>query len=266
MKNLWMPWAMFLMDKAGEANGGGGGSGNSGGDSGKDGEGKKDGEGGEGGDGNGSKDDDQGGEEDEGKVDLSKQPKAVQKLIQKLRTENAGLRTKNKDSSTKQAAIKKLLVEAGLAEDDSVEPEEQVKTLTAQTTALGVRNAILEACVEHGVGKDHKKFFEFLVTQELEALGEDDELTDERIAELAEEAKGMKAAGSGARSTSVTKKKDEKGKGNEGNPPPEGGGDTEVTLDKFVRMNVLEKSDLYRKKPELYDRLKKEAQSKGKFI
>lgn len=268
MKNLMMPWLKFLMDEAG-GEGGGGQTGSEGGN--KDGKGK-DGKGGEGGEGNHSEDDDQGDDEGGEKVDLSKQPEAVQKLIKKLRTENAGFRTKNKEFSTKQAAMKKLLVEAGLAEDDSASPEEQVQALTSQTTALGVRNAILEACVEFGVGKDQRKYFEFLVNQELEALGEDDELSDDRLAEIAEEAKALKVSGGNARSTSVGSGKGKgggqgagAGAGN-GQPPPEGGGDKAVTLEQFMKMNVLEKSALYKKDEQLYIRLRDEAKLKGKFI
>jgi hypothetical protein len=199
---------------------------------------------------------------DSGQVDLEKLDPKVQKLIKDLRTESASHRTKNKNLDSQLSKLKKGLVEAGVIEDDSEEPEEKIKSLSSKTAALEVNIAILSAAVEYGIQKDALEYFEFLVNKKLESLGEGEELTDELLDEIAQSAK--KTVKGNAKSTSVG---DGKGAdGEEKDPPEPGAKDGEVTLEKFVRMNITEKSQLYVKNPELYNRLFSEAKQKKLLV
>lgn len=197
------------------------------------------------------------GGKDSGEVDLSKLDPKVQKIIKDLRTENAGTRSKKKELETKYGGLKKALVDAGIIEDDSEAPEDKIKTLSATASALELNNAILSAAVEHGIAKDDLEFFQFLVTKKMNDLQEDEELTEEGLAEIA--AKARKQGGSGAKSTSVGGSADE----GKGGAAPAPGGTSDVTLDQFVRMSIVEKSTLYTKQPDVYNRLFADAKQKG---
>lgn len=188
------------------------------------------------------------------KLDVSKLPPEVQKLIKDLRTENAGHRQKNKSLADSHGKLKTALVEAGLIEDDEEQPEEKLKSLTAFSESAVVENAILRLAVEHGIGKDDLEFFQFLVSKGVSELDEDGELSEEDVAELAKKARRSASGGSGSSSTSVT----------QGAPSP--GATGTVTLDKFVKMNMGEKADLYAKNKDLYSQLMAEAKAKRVLV
>jgi hypothetical protein len=187
------------------------------------------------------------GEGTDDQLEVEKLPPAAQKLIKSLRDENAKHRTKNKELGQGQEKLKKALVEAGIIENDEVEPEEKIKGLSAEVHGAQMRNALLEAALEHDVPKTSLKYFQFLITERLEALEDDGELSQEDIAAIAQEAKkvvgGSTSKGAGANSSAGT-----------GKAPP-AGGDGRVTQEQFDSMSILEKSDLYVKQPELYNQL-----------
>lgn len=187
------------------------------------------------------------GEGGDDQLEVEKLPPAAQKLIKSLRDENAKHRTKNKELGAGQEKLKKALVEAGIIEDDEVAPEEKIQGLSAEVYGSQMRNALLEAAIEHEVPKANLKYFQFLITERLEALEDDGELSQEDIAEIALEARkvggGSASKGTGASSSAGTGK------------APAAGGDGRITQEQFDSMSILEKSDLYTKQPEVYNQL-----------
>lgn len=197
---------------------------------------------------------DEGGDKEGGKPDESKLDADTKAYIAKLRKENASHRTKAKGlASEKQAADKKLaevLKVLGITEEEK--PEEKVKNLTQVTQAQSFRVGILELAVEHGIGKDSVEYFEFLVTKEAGKLEEGEELSEDALKEIV------------AKVGKLGKGKANTGAGT-GQKPPTPGSSGEVTLDQFVGMSIMEKSDLYQKNPELYKTLMADARKKKKI-
>jgi hypothetical protein len=179
-------------------------------------------------------------------LDVDKLPESARNLIKSLREENAKHRTKNKELGEGQSKLKQALVDAGIIENDEVEPEEKIKGLSAEVHGAQMRNALLEAALEHDVPKTQLKYFQFLITERLETLEEDGELSQDDIAEIAAEVKKMGMGGSGAKGA-----KSSAGTGS----APQAGGDGRITQEQFDSMGILEKSELYTKQPEVYQQL-----------
>ena len=114
-----------------------------------------------------------------------------------------------------------------------------------------------ELCDEHEIPSASKKYFKFLVSQEFEKLKDDEEISEERMTEIAAEAKKV-GSGGGKNSKSSTsvdldadgKKKDPAGK------------DDAISVGQFSKMNMGERTELYTKNPALYEKLKNEAVEK----
>lgn len=180
----------------------------------------------------------------------------AKKVIADLRKENAKTRTsKNsvEERLTKfESGLKKLF---GGDEEEELTPE-KLQQFKTQSEEADSRAAILELAFEHGVGKEGLKYFSFLVTDEVAGLEEGEEITDERLAELAAEARGKQVSSN----TSVD---DPKAPG--GKPPatPVGGA---VSLDEFVKMSIGEKSALYSKDTALYETLVQQARGKNMLV
>lgn len=188
----------------------------------------------------------------DGGFDISKLDPVAQKVIKDLRSENATARTKNRELGESHSKLKKALVEAGIIEDDSQEPEEKIKTLSAATDQLSVRNAILEAAVEHGIGRDGLDYFTFLVEKRASQLEDGEELSEADVEALAKEARGKTGGSTGTTSVGAG------GKNGSAPPPGESGA---VTLESFLKMSITEKSALYNKDKPSYDRLFAEAKA-----
>lgn len=196
------------------------------------------------------------GEEDDDGIDDSKLDEKTKSYVEKLRKENAKHRVKGKDLASKlktsEEQRKAILKAAGIESEDE-EPEERVKTLTAESQTLAFRNAVLELAVEQGIPKENLKFFQFLVAEAVGEMEEGDELSDEKLAEIVKQAQG----GTGkAASTSVG--------GGKNKPKP--GETSEIDLAKFLTMTISERSLLYSKNPEAYLKLTEEAKAKGKKL
>jgi len=187
------------------------------------------------------------GDQTDDQLDVEKLPDSAKKLIKSLRDENAKHRTKNKELGAGQEKLKKALVEAGIIEDNEEAPEEKIQGLSTQLQGAQMRTALLEAAIEHSVPKESLKYFQFLVAEKLEALEDDGELSQDDIAAIAQEAKGKSSTGGGSGGSSSVG-----GKGGKA-PPPEGDG--RITLEQFNRMTILEKSELFTKKPDVYNQL-----------
>lgn len=181
--------------------------------------------------------------------------------IKKLRAENAKHRTKNKSLEDEFGKVKSTMTKLKSAlgvdgEGDEDEPEKQIATLKQQNEALQIQNAMSELCREHEIPRKGEKYFNFLIAQEFEALEEGAEIPEERILEIAKEAKEMFASGSG------------KGTGTgvgTGKKPPPGENADSISAAQFAKMNPGEKSVLYTKNPALYSKLFSEAKEKRLF-
>lgn len=203
-------------------------------------------------------------EDDSTSDELSKlSPEELRKLAKKLRKENAGHRVKSKDLKSKlnvSEAQKKAILKAAGIEVEDENPEEQVKALNGENATLAFRLAIRESALEHGIGKDELEFFEFLVSKATSELEDGDELTEEQMTEIAAKAKAKKGSAN-------TTTNNGKGKGKGGNPPPPAGGDDKVvTLDKFLRMTMMEKAKLYDTNRDMYTQLVNEAKRQKKLV
>jgi len=175
--------------------------------------------------------------------------------IKKLRSENARYRKSAKDQESNAGNAKKQLNELqenlkktlGLEED--VSPEEKVKQLKAAVESTEFEKALLEAAYEQGVPAADKDYFEFLIRKEAASLNDDEELSEEKIAEIATKVKARGSQQGG------------KPKGT-GSPQPSDDPGPSVTAQEFAAMTVGEKSSIYQKNPQLYEKLMSEVRQK----
>jgi hypothetical protein len=196
-------------------------------------------------------------ESDPDAVDETKLDEKTKAHIAKLRKEAAGHRTKGKDLASRLKAseekTKAILKAAGIEEEPN--PEEKIKTLSAGNEQLAFRSAILEAAVEHGIPREKLKYFQFLISEAASEIEEGEEIPDDKMTAIVAECKVAKAA-----NTSVN------GGAGGGSGTPTPGGAGSVSLDQFCKMSISEKSDLYLKKPQLYEALVAEAKAKKRLI
>ena len=234
------PWESLLMSEKTEAEGGGG----TGDQTTEETEGQE------------SEGTEESGGDELGALKLSEDQKGY---IEKLRKENAKWRTKSKQVSAEMKTLQDRLakLEGGLkkvvgVEDEEIDPETQLQAMTQQAQKIELDKTLSELAIEHGVGKEGYRFFKFLVNEALESLDEGEELDEDAIAEIALQAKrqggGVKAGSSVSGKT------------------PGATTDNGVTLEKFVKMSITEKSQLYGKSPDLYNRLMAEAKDKRALI
>jgi hypothetical protein len=207
----------------------------------------------------------EGDDEDEDSLDESSLDEKTKKYIAKLRKENGNHRTKAKDLKSKLQTSeeqKKAILKAAGIEFEDEKPEEKLKSLSAQNEQLLFEKALSESALSHGIPAEGFKYYKFLMTEALGELDEGEELSDERIDEIVQEAKGFKGGKKPPANSSVN------GGGNGGGnpPPPKKEGDNVVTLDKFLAMGTLAKSDLYLKSRALYEQLYAEAKAKKKLV
>jgi hypothetical protein len=194
-----------------------------------------------------------------GDPDLSWTPEQ-KAYIEGLRKEAAGHRTAKKDLESKYSNLNDRFsqLEGGLkklfGEDDSLTPEQKAEQLAAHNEQLELKNAISEAAIASGVGGADYEYFEFLIQKEVGTLNEGEELSEERVVEIAQAAK----RGTAPNSTTV-------GNVAVDNPAPENG-DGAVTVEAFASMSMSEKSELYQKNKPLYDQLLNQARREGKLI
>jgi cell division protein FtsB len=191
------------------------------------------------------KQDDPNGKVDDDKQDLSALPESVQKMIKDLRTENAKYRTERNGLSSKLEKFEKGFKTMFGEEDDDVEPQVKIDALQGQYESLSTRNAILEIAIENGIsGSENIEYFEFLMSKKLGSLQENEEMTEDDLADII--SKLNVKSGGGKANTSTN----DGGKGGKG---PES--KDEINQESFNKMTITEKSKLYQTKPELYNKL-----------
>lgn len=197
-------------------------------------------------------------ESSEDSQDESKWDDKTKSYIKKLRKENQKLRTKTSRLEEEFSSFKgKLKNLGGSSEDGESEesPEEMLARADAVGNQLAFDNGVLASAIEHGIsGKDTLEYFRFLVTKKVESLKDDEELDAEDLAELAKKAKQVTNPGGKSGRTSVDESQEDRNKRKPGNSD-------EVTLDQFVKMSVAEKSALYAKSQDTYNKLFAEAKS-----
>lgn len=197
---------------------------------------------------------------DEEEPDESKLDDKTKAHLKKLRDENAKHRLKNKDLTSQlgvSEAQKKAILKAAGIESEEEKPEEKLKASQTKNQELEFRSAILEMALENGIPKEDVKFFTFLVQEATATLKDNEELSDEKMAEIVAD---VQKRGGGKASTSVGG-----GKGDKGSKTPEGGKGG-ITLDMFCKMTFSEKAKLYGENPDLYTQLKDEAKAKNRLI
>lgn len=200
------------------------------------------------------------------------------KYVEKLRKEAAGWRTKHKDLVSKHDALggrlsklesgfKKAL---GIDEGEKLTEEElegKLGEAQGRITELETRAALTEMALENGLGKEDVPYMAFLLNQASQELADGEELSEEQVQEILDEAKAKSKSGKKSANSSVNKGDDEEGDGGENPPPPEDKKTAgAVTLEKFAKMNTTERSLLYTKNPKLYSDLMNQAKEKRTFV
>lgn len=202
-----------------------------------------------------------GGDPDPEELDEEKLDAKTKAHIAKIRKEAAGHRVKAKDLASKLTASeeqKKAILKAAGIEVETENPAEQLKVAQSESQQLALRSAILESAVENGIGKDGLDYYEFLISKEMAGLKEGEELSEEQITKVVAK---VKTAGGKAANTSVGNG----GGDGKGTPNPNANAGA-ITLDKFVRMSITEKSKLYQDNLDLYTSLVSEAKAKKMLV
>ena len=199
--------------------------------------------------------------EDPDKIEEDKLDHKTKAYLAKLRKENASHRTKNKELGSKlqttEAQKKAILKAAGLLDEEK--PEEKLQAATQHNETLAFRNAVLETAVSHGIPAEKLKYFQFLMADAVEGLGDGEELSDDKLDAIVKECKG----GVVKKANSTVKKFDKDGKEITDPTPGDKG---EMTLEKFLAMGMIDRSKLYQSHPDVYERFYKEAKAKKKLI
>jgi len=192
-------------------------------------------------------------------LDISSLPPETQKYIKDLRKENAKYRTKagNLQKANEEiiGRVKKI---AGGKDGEEMTPDERLAALESSSQNANFDNAVLSAALEHGVEKGQLKYFRYLIGERVADLGEGEELGEDDLAEIAEEA--TKTVGGKRAKTSVTDEDDDEG----GGKKPKGKG--KITTEQFAKMTVSEMSALQKSNPELYISLFNEARKSRRFV
>lgn len=176
--------------------------------------------------------------------------------IESLRKESGKYRTKAKELSSKVSTVENRLskFEKGLKglfggeEGEEIDPDEKISQLSQSLQAKELENSITELAYDHGVPKEDREYFDFLMHKRLSSLGEDEELGEDDIAEIAKQAKAKRGGSSSSVGTGTK-------------PDAEGSGKSAVDLKAFKAMSITERSALYGKNPKLYESLMAEAKT-----
>lgn len=177
--------------------------------------------------------------------DINSLPQWAQDQIKGLRGESAKYRTERNNSNTSLDSIKTQFSQMlGLSPEDQSTPEEQLSTMTEQMNGMSYENALTNVAYENGIPYNQVKYFSFLMSDATESLQEGEELSEEIMMNIITKCKGAQAPNS----SSVPSQNN-----SSGNQTPANNSD--VTLDQFNSMGTMEKSRLYREKPEVYKSL-----------
>lgn len=200
-----------------------------------------------------------GSDEEEGQegTDDFKDPVKAMTEIKKLRAEAAKYRNKAKATDDQVKALNEKLGKLKTAltgeEDEGEDPEVAIGNLKQQNEALQMELSLQNLCSEHDIPGASQKYFKFLLNERFEALEEGEELTEEDVAQVAEEARKLSGSG-GPRQNSTGLSKGAK---------PNADDNKGQTIEQFSKMSVAEKSLLYTNNPNEYNRLFSGAREAG---
>ena len=179
-------------------------------------------------------------------------PAFAQKMVKDLRKENASYRTKAKALEERMGTIESGLKSIfGGEEGNEIPPEQQLGMAQQQLEAFATQNQILGLAIEHGIPKEGVKYFNYLLNDRIESLEEGEEIGEEDIAALAQEARAKSGGIPGGNTTSVQPN----------SAPKQGSQSGEVSLEQFGRMTIEERTQLFRKNPNRYHSLMAEMKS-----
>lgn len=181
-------------------------------------------------------------------------PQEAQDLIKGLRQENADFRTKKNNLSTRLENIENGFKQmfGGEEGQEQLSPEQKIEQLQGGYESLSYENAVMGLAYENGIPMENYEYFNFLMDKQVNGLEEGQELSEDQLLEVIQKAKGFNATMDDS-NTSVD--------GANGNNDPQGQ-QGEITLDQFAKMGMVEKSELYRKSPAIYNQLIKQAREK----
>ena len=190
-------------------------------------------------------------------VDESGWDEKTKTYIKSLRQEAAKNRTKAKELETQFKAMNDRFsgLETGLkkalgVETDELSPEDKLGAISAQNEEMAFKNAVLETALGHGLGVGQLEMLEFMILKRADALEEGQELTDEDLSEIIGKVKLAEKAFSGASSVSGSLQ------------PASTQSSGSMTVEKFAKMSIAEKSLLYSKDPNTYNSLMAVAKEK----
>ncbi len=177
--------------------------------------------------------------------------------IAKLRKENAKYRTAARTNENLLNDTRTRLSQLAGGEPDGNEaPEVQIERLSTHVGALEFERALLELAVDRGIDKSGMNYFRFLVADATSQLGEGEELSDEALEAISSEVQAKTARNT---TSSV-------GAGSGTKPPPAPGDQGAITVQKFAKMSMIEKTQLFQKNEPLYRQLFDEAREKKLLI
>lgn len=182
---------------------------------------------------------------DDDKQDFDQLPTWAQKQIKDLRKENATHRNNLKTTNDRLDKFEKGFKSMFGEEDDNSDPVAKLQSAQTNLEAVATRNAILEIGIQHGVsGSENMEYFEFLMSKHLNSLQEGEEMSDEDLEAIVAKCSGSKGQGPANSST---------GDNGKGKAPDKKSGET--TQEEFNKMTIVEKTRLYQKNPDLYNKL-----------
>ncbi len=185
-------------------------------------------------------------------------PEWAQKKLKNLNSENANARTENNVLKGRVDKIETGFKSMFGDEDDKLTPEEKMAKVQLQNESMATQNAMLELCMENGItDAKGRKYLTFLINESVDDLKEGEELSEEAMTGLIQQAKQF-ATGKKANSSADD--------GGEGGDPPNPQNTSDVTLAAFNAMNALDRNKLYLEKLDTYTKLVAEAKKAGKFV
>ena len=199
-------------------------------------------------------------ENDDKKKDIKDFPEEAQKVIKELREENAKRRVEGKKLEDDFGGFKKKLASALGLDDEKDKPEEVAKRLLKEKNKIEAEHKLTTLAYGLGIKKDDIDYFSYLYNSAQKNLDEGQTLPQKAFDDIVE--KVNRVSGKSNNSSSVG-----------GSPPSDGEGGSDdkeklgkTTLDEFLSMSFVQKSELCSKDAATYDKLSAEARKKGKSL
>ena len=188
------------------------------------------------------------------------------KVIEDLRKENAGYRTKGKSQEDTLSNLTEQLssIKKHLGIEEQIDPVEQVKGLSSENEALQDELALMQLARMHNVPVEADEFFRFKISKKFAELKEGEELSEEAINEVLEDVQKYSAFNvekPNGNSSGVGGK----GGSGDGKKPPAKHNPSQLSAEDFAKMNLTQKSQLFVSNRAEYDRLYKAAKDKRLF-